>query len=164
MISDQSAAMPKLRLNVLDTPSAANVIAIWQYREWGQHEEGVTLAGTRAWAASCIDSSRIPSAFVCYVDEQLAGTSSVIESDLPGFEHFAPWLANVYVEPKYRNLGIGRRLIERAARFATELRIEALYLYTFDKVSYYERMGWRTVETTNYVGKVITIMKRALRA
>ncbi len=93
----------------------------------------------------------------------LAGTSSVIQSDLPGYEHLLPWLANVYVEPRYRNMGIGTRLIEYAAKFAADLGTRQLFLYTFDKVPYYEGMGWRAQESTTYLGKPITIMNRVLR-
>lgn len=164
IVSDVAGNGARLRLGVLDTVEAAHIIAAWQYREWGQYEAGVTPANTRDWAEGCINSRRIPSAFVCYVDEALTGTSSVIESDLPGFEHLHPWLANVYVEPQYRNMGIGARLIEYAAKFAASLGTRELFLYTFDKVPYYERMGWRTQQGTTYIGKPITIMKRVLGA
>jgi len=37
--------------------------------------------------------------------------------------------------------------------------VPALYLYTFDQVELYQRLGWRTVETDSYVGRPITIMR-----
>lgn len=162
--ASNASSADSVRICVLDTLSAAQVIADWQYSEWGQYEEGVTLVSTREWAKSCIDSQQIPSAFVCYVGQSLVGTSSVIQSDLPGFEHLSPWLANVYVDPKYRNAGIGTLLIECAAKFAADLGTRDLYLYTFDKFHYYARMGWRPQRQTTYVGKSITIMKRSLRS
>ncbi len=54
---------------MLDSVEAAQTIAAWQYREWGQYEAGVTLVNTEEWARDCINSRQIPSAFVCYVDE-----------------------------------------------------------------------------------------------
>ncbi|MGN0538443.1 MAG: GNAT family N-acetyltransferase, partial [Candidatus Fimenecus sp.] len=55
------------------------------------------------------------------------------------------WLTDVYVDEKFRGLGIGKRLIESVPEKARLLQLKELYLYTHLQ-GFYEKFGWEFVE------------------
>ncbi len=72
-----------------------------------------------------------------------------------------PWLADVVVDPKYQNQGIGKMLVDIAVRQAKELGFEKLYLFAFDQTipEYYERLGWRKIGIDEFKSHPVTVME-----
>lgn len=52
-------------------------------------------------------------------------------------------LSGLYVIEKYRNQGIGSKLINFSTFYCKNLRIKTLYLETVDKENYYMKRGWK---------------------
>ena len=95
----------------------------------GYHREG------RAWVAT--DSTDEPIAYILL---------DVVDQ----FAH----IEQVTVHPRYARRGIGRALIEEAARWATARGLDWLTLTTFEEVPwnapYYRRLGFRDVPETQW--------------
>lgn len=148
----------------VDTAEDAHRVARWIFDEWARHEPGVTWDRCLADVLASVDRTRgIPRYFACRRSGVLVGCASVIASDLPTRPELGPWLANVYVVPEMRGRGTGVELVDRATRYAAS-ETSMLYLYTFDRVSLYAKLGWEVFALDRYVDRPITIMSKRLRA
>lgn len=72
-----------------------------------------------------------------------------------------PWLADVVVDPKYQNQGIGKMLVDVAVRQAKERGFKKLYLFAFDPTipEYYQRLGWRKIGIDELKSHPVTVME-----
>lgn len=92
------------------------------------------------WLLPAVAASRrsFPTTLIAFDNHRLLGSASLVEEDLPETEllegvSLSPWLANVFVVPEARGRGVGRVLVEEAAKQADDLGIEILYLFTAGK-------------------------------
>ena len=73
-----------------------------------------------------------------------------------------PWLANVYIDERYRAKGYGRKLLESVKEIAkNNLSFKEIYLYTKHK-NLYEKFGWKYVseiETFNEESRIESLYK-----
>ncbi len=128
------------------------------YLAWGEGEAAEEFRTART------DGS-IPATLVALDDDgALLGTVSVIEDDLPGFEHWNPWLATLLVLPEHRGRGVGAFLVSEAERFAREAGNEEMYLFTESADGLFLRMGWLEMAKTTANGHEVRIFRRQLRA
>jgi len=104
----------------------------------------------------------VPTGFVAVLDEVVVGMACLVAHDMETRPELTPWLATVLVAPDYRGRGIGSALSERVVAEARALAFSKVYLVTFDKTSFYARLGWSNLERTDYLGLPATIMIRAL--
>lgn len=128
------------------------------YLAWGEGEavEEFRMART---------DGGIPATLVALDEERtLLGTVSVIEDDLPGFEHLNPWLATLLVVPEQRGRGIGAFLVREAERFAREAGHGEMYLFTESAPGLFRRMGWLEMAETTANGHEVRIFQRKLEA
>jgi predicted N-acetyltransferase YhbS len=70
-----------------------------------------------------------------------------------------PWLASVYVAPEFRHQGVGSRLVNSVSEAARKAGMEALYLFTPDRVAFYQRLGWQVLHGEAYRGRWVTVMR-----
>ena len=107
-------------------------IAAWQFEEWGHLTPGDSLESRveRLQARSNVDE--IPLTLIALSGTVPVGTVAVVESDLPGREDLAPWLANLLVPAELRRQGIGTALLERALGLAAELGHPELHLFAWE--------------------------------
>lgn len=72
-----------------------------------------------------------------------------------------PWISDLVVTPQYQNQGIGSLLLDVVIGKAKELGFDKLYLFTFDIKTreYYQRRGWKTIDTGEFKSHPITVMK-----
>lgn len=72
----------------------------------------------------------------------------------------SPWLGSLVVDPQRQNKGIGKMLINSTKDKAKIMGYKTLYLFTFDPTlpSYYNQLGWNTLERGNFQNRPITIM------
>jgi GNAT superfamily N-acetyltransferase len=75
-----------------------------------------------------------------------------------------PWLADVVVAPKHQKQGIGKMLVDVAAKQAKERGFKKLYLFAFDPAipEYYERLGWRKIGMDEFKSHPVTVMEVTL--
>ena len=55
-------------------------------------------------------------------------------------------LRSLAVDPKYRCLGFGSQLIEKAEEYAASLKIEVLYLLTMTTEEFFAKRGYQRIE------------------
>ncbi len=75
-----------------------------------------------------------------------------------------PWLGALFVVPKWRRCGVGSLLVRHKLEEAAQLKIPRLFLWTYSAEALYLKLGWRTIERTDYCGQRIVIMEYALRS
>jgi N-acetylglutamate synthase-like GNAT family acetyltransferase len=86
------------------------------------------------------------------------GSSSLVACDMDSHRDLSPWLSSLYVIPIYRSRGVGSALVHRVIKEAEALGVETLYLFTPNWEAFYIRLGWSTVERTEYRGFEVAIM------
>jgi N-acetylglutamate synthase-like GNAT family acetyltransferase len=67
-------------------------------------------------------------------------------------------LASIYVSQEFRNQGIGSRLVKHVMEEARKAGIEELYLFTPDRVAFYQRLEWQVLDHGEYRGHRVTVM------
>lgn len=73
-------------------------------------------------------------------DKEWMGCVSLESEDLSTHGHLGPWLTSLYVKPKYRNRGIGKRLVRSVLK-------EGLYLWCYHELKgFYEKLGFKCIE------------------
>lgn len=103
------------------------------------------------------DDDLIPSTFIAK-ENNLMGSASIIEQDMDTRPELTPWLASVFVAPEYRNNGVGSSLVKHIMQTAKQAGIEKLYLFTPDRETFYEKLGWQVLSREIYRGHSVTVM------
>jgi len=84
----------------------------------------------------------LPQTYGLFLDGAIIGMYQFVHEDLFVRPDLYPWLANVYLDPAYRNRGYGTVLMEHIRNTAREgLPFQELFLYT-THTELYERYGW----------------------
>ncbi|MFC2095443.1 GNAT family N-acetyltransferase [Candidatus Bipolaricaulota bacterium] len=149
----------ELRIEWLaDHPEAVETLASWENEEWGHLMPEVSLERLAGAFRKRANRDRIPATLIGYSGDKLVGTASIVRHDMSILKHLSPWLAIVYVDPVHRNHGFGSALVLGAMRTAAGFGMEALYLFTPDQMTFYERLGWQSHEVVEYRGERVTIM------
>lgn len=145
-------------INLKDTPSALPILARWHHEEWGDYNPGLTLQQRIERMQPHLNDQPVPSTFVAIEEEAILGSADIVEHDMTIHQDLTPWLASVYVESSRRDQGIGSRLVKHVMQQATDAGYSRLYLFTPDRVSFYQRLGWQKYKTVSYCGHDVTIM------
>ena len=86
-------------------------------------------------------------AFVAHAGAGFMGMASLIANDMDERPALSPWIAAVWVEPDFRQQGVGSALVRAAADAAFALGFDPIYLYALPtRTAFYQRIGWSTVE------------------
>ncbi len=132
------------------------------YKEWSYLYTGKSLSDIENSISRRLNYDKIPIGIVATRNRQFAGTACLKEHDMSTRKEFSPWLAGVYVKEEFRNLGIGKLLIEKIIEIAKELKVRALYLYTDKAMDYYKNLGWEIISHEKYQSTDVYIMKKDL--
>jgi predicted N-acetyltransferase YhbS len=139
-------------------PELIPTIAEWHTREWGDVPPLATVADRIEKFRGHLNRDRIPLTLVAVDDDELLGSASLVEEDLPGRDDLMPWLASVYVAPEHRRRGVGSKLVRQIVAKASELNVRELYLFTWSQERLYENLGWRVLERTVLADRQVVIM------
>lgn len=150
-------------LPLCDRPGCIEQLASWHFAKWGSMNPTSTVERRIARLKGHLQPGRVPQTFIAVDGDQLLGSASLVSADLPSRDDLSPWLASVYVDPPFRNRGIGAALVERVAQEAQSLEFPTLYLFTPDRAPFYSRLGWQTVEKSKWNGIDVTVMERPLQ-
>ncbi len=143
---------------LVDSPETIPLLAGWFHAEWHTFD-GRSISAIEGQLAENLNLNSIPITFVARGDAGVLGTVSLDLSDLPGFDHFSPWLASLYVLPHARGKGIGSALIRHVQQFASSRGIGMVYLWTPSETRLYERCGWTCFQRATYNDRSITLMR-----
>jgi predicted N-acetyltransferase YhbS len=109
------------------------IIARWYLDAWGKFSENSSIESAEARLTSRLNTDKPDLCFLCFDDDQaneLIGTFSLTQKDIPNNEQFSPCFSNLFVAEKYRHRKIGEKLIEHAKQQAKDFGFEKMYLYT----------------------------------
>jgi GNAT superfamily N-acetyltransferase len=144
-------------IELREVPHHLETLAGWHHSQWSYLNPDRTLAERIDGMQLHLTPDFIPTTFVA-AEDKLFGSAAIIECDMDTRKELSPWLASVYVAPEFRKRGIGTKLVLRVMEKAKDNNIKTLYLYTPDRESFYARLGWSTLEKTDYHGYPVTIM------
>ncbi|MCW8933743.1 MAG: GNAT family N-acetyltransferase [Gammaproteobacteria bacterium] len=134
------------------------ILAQWHQDEWRNISPDLSTRKRVDLYKSYKSEAVIPSCLIAMSDGKLAGSSSLVFSDMDTHSHLTPWLASVYVHKKFRCQGIASQLIQRCIENAHQSGAKTLYLFTADQSSFYMKRGWNMLETTKYHAELVDIM------
>ena len=89
---------------------------------------------------------------------KLLGSASLIPHDMDSRMELTPWLASVFVDPELRKQGIGSALVRYVVEEARSRGYQTIYLYTPDRISFYEGLGWTFMERADQKGHPVDII------
>jgi predicted N-acetyltransferase YhbS len=134
-------------------------VAAWLYGEWGHLNPGSTLDNAVLRLLSRQGRARtLPLVLVAFEDGRPIGTASLLFYDMKSRQDLTPWLASVWVLPGYRRRGVGSALCRRVRVEARRLRLGRVYLFTRDKMSFYETLGWKLMRQEELRSGTFVIM------
>jgi N-acetylglutamate synthase-like GNAT family acetyltransferase len=144
--------------NLIERPEHLLTLAQWHHHQWSFINPGLTLEDRIGRMRDHLEPQPVPTTLVLEADGHLIGSAALIESDMDTHPEWTPWLASVYVAPPYRQLGFGSRLIEAIVDFANQQGLQNLYLFTPDKMNYYQKRGWSICQEEIYRKVPVTVM------
>ncbi len=135
------------------------IIANWWYQEFGYLNPERTMVEASEELITFLNTDRLPVCYLLLKNNNLVGTASLTAIDIESYDSVSPWLASVIISPQYRGQGMGTLLVQEVMKAAKKLHAGHWYLYTPDRESFYERMGWEKIDKTDYNGVTGVIMK-----
>jgi predicted N-acetyltransferase YhbS len=127
-------------------PAFFDAVADRIWRAWWK-EPGFPASTITGRLQENMTPSPIPFALVAHRGDTFLGTSSVIAADLEDRPQYSPWVAAVWVDPKYRMQEIGSALVGRAVSDAFALNFRRVYLCARkERRRFYVRQGWAPIE------------------
>jgi predicted N-acetyltransferase YhbS len=134
-------------------------IAQWQFELWGPLTGSDTLVGYVQLLTSATKSDALPRVLVAEEDGNLLGSVNLVSCDCPVRSDLTPWLAQLFIAPERRKMGVGATLVRAAQDSARDMGFETLYLFTSGTLpNYYRSLGWSEIETFPYYGLKRTLM------
>ncbi len=131
------------RLTGGDTEYAA-LIADRMYDWWGK-AEGYSREAVRAHIERGFNEDRLPMTFGMFLNGRLIGMYQFTYSDLFPRPDLYPWLANLFIDARFRGRGLGRKLIASVRGNALKyLEHDELFLFTAH-TGLYEKYGWERI-------------------
>jgi len=150
---------PEVRIEYLDAHAGAiPALAAWHHAEWSSITPELSVADRIAGFERRARRGSVPTGFVALRGGDVAGMACLVDCDIETHGHLTPWLATVLVGPEHRGHGAGSALSRHAMREAWALGFETLYLFTFDRQPFYERLGWTYLGPAGLAGRHGAIM------
>ena len=114
-----------------------------KYATWFSAKWGIPLeVYVESMNESLLKKSAVPSWFLAFDKDVIAGGIGVIDNDFHERFDLTPNICALYVEEPYRNQGIAGKLLQAACNECLKFGIHAVYLVT-NHTSFYERYGWK---------------------
>lgn len=145
-----------------DNPWHLPTLAAWHHAEFGYLNPATTKEQRVERLVASAQKDKLPLTFVALSGDYLLGSASLLPKTIT-HPHLSPWLSSVYVASEYRGAGIASSLTRHVVEAAAVLEIDKLYLFTPKSEALYARLGWTTIEYTDYAGLRIAIMEIAAR-
>ena len=124
--------------------SNLQMLTEWMYGWWGK-KEGYSKEAVGCYLSHSFGTDRLPQTFGLFLNGNLIGMYQFTNGDLFVRPDIYPWLANVYIDEKYRSAGYGRILLSSVRKSAEEAGLKELFLFTAH-CGLYEKFGWEFIE------------------
>jgi N-acetylglutamate synthase-like GNAT family acetyltransferase len=145
-----------------DRPEFIPVLAEWFYEEWGRNNPGFTVESIEGKLRQRLNRNQVPLVLVLLREGSPIASASLKIKELETHPQYLHWLGSVYVLEDYRGGGIGTQLVKQALSEARRVGVRELYLYTRNRVRFYTRLGWISIERPSYHGRTVIIMMQNL--
>ncbi len=125
-----------------------NTITTWMYNWWGI-KDGYSFEAVKCFMQHSLQKDRLPKTYGLFLNDTIIGMFQLTYEDLAVRPDIYPWLANVYIDEKYRKMGYSKNLLEGVKNIAqSSLEFNELFLYT-KHVGLYEKFGWKYISQIN---------------
>ena len=125
-----------------------NTITTWMYNWWGI-KDGYSFEAVKCFMQHSLQKDRLPKTYGLFLNDTIIGMFHLTYEDLAVRPDIYPWLANVYIDEKYRKMGYSKNLLEGVKNIAqSSLEFNELFLYT-KHIGLYEKFGWKYISQIN---------------
>ena len=153
--------MPKIETLILNPNSPELVdIARWRMDTFTWLDRSVEQE--RRSLETFTSDQREQVAIIAKIAGKPVGTCLLVTSEIEPNHAVAPWLAGLFVVPKFRRQGVGKVLVRGIEYEARKRGASRLHLYTKTAVGYYEGLGWMDCGQTCWQSRRTTFMWRNL--
>ncbi|MDN3640822.1 GNAT family N-acetyltransferase [Simiduia curdlanivorans] len=158
------ATLPNVSVRPLrQAPEFAQSLAHWLHLERQRFgAAGTEVEGLGKLQAECTGTSDLPHTNIAVRNNELLGAVTLMRFDGPLARPGDVWLSNLWVDPQWRNKGLGRLLCHSVIELARDQQFSTIQLFTYDKSPFYQAMGWAPVRRAKIAGRSCTIMAFAL--
>lgn len=112
---------------------------------WWGIQDGYSFDAVKSFMKHRMQKDRLPKTYGLFSNDNIIGMFQLTYEDLAVRPDIYPWLANVYIDEKYRKMGYGRNLLENVKPIAQKaISFDELFLYT-KHIGLYEKFGWKYV-------------------
>lgn len=121
-----------------------NTITAWMYNWWGI-KDGYSFEAVKCFMQYSLQKDRLPKTYGLFLNDTIIGMFQLTYEDLAVRPDIYPWLANVYIDEKYRKMGYSKNLLEGVKTIAqNSTDFNELFLYT-KHIGLYEKYGWKYI-------------------
>jgi RimJ/RimL family protein N-acetyltransferase len=140
-----------------------SVAAAWSIKAW----RDTFPADTMQWYLNLYKTgdfnSGLPFTVAAMQGSNLIGIGSLVADDeLPNTLEAGPWLAAIFVNPKFRRHGAGTQIVNALLDQAFTLGYREVFGYTESKLSWYQAMGWEFIRDAEVSNHAVAVMRRKL--
>lgn len=161
MRRDKNAPETGHVVTVQERPDLVPEVARWLWEEW-RREDGYSLQETITKVAKRTSPSGPEQCFVLLLNGTPVATASLTDRDLPARLDLKPWLAEVFVKPKFRCRGFASQLVRCVEGACRSAEIPTVWLFTASAADLYSRLGWQALGIEAYHGTDVILMRRDL--
>ena len=133
-------------------------IVSWKIKEFNYLNPDRTNVDVLKSVQQHLNINKLPITYVLLLNNKIIGTASLRPIDLETYQQVTPWLGSVIIATEYRNQGIGTYMINAIMKEAFKFGHKKWYLYTADRASFYEEMGWQKIDETSCNGVIGDVM------
>jgi predicted N-acetyltransferase YhbS len=137
------------------------MIAAMQFANWGRSTGFNSAEEYERFLCEAARSPRLPAVLVARRGEKYLGSVNLLVHEMTTRPTFSPWLAQLFVIAEERDCGVGATLVRACLTRFAELGFSRVHLYTAAATTlpaYYTALGWKTIEETEYLGKMRAVM------
>lgn len=145
-------------VNLAKNPEHIPTLAAWHHAEWSALNPGQTIEHRIDKMHCYLSAATVPSMFIWVEQDCVLGSAGLLANDMDTRPECTPWLASVYVPSTHRNQGIGAALVRQVLQHAQAAGYDEVFLFTPDKESFYQNLGWQTLSQEVYRGEAVTVM------
>ncbi len=142
-------------------PELVPELAAWFYDEWGRKESDNALETITRRLQRRLNTDKAPLTLVGFLENEVVASASIKIREMETHPQYKHWLGAVYIKPDYRGKGLGSQVVNHSVSIAANIKISHIYLYTHSHESFYDRLGWRTIERPFYHGRQVVLMMKS---
>lgn len=128
-----------------ECPEAVPTLARWHVDAFGEMIDEWLFEEASFELRTHVAKRAVPTTLVALEAGQPLGSVSLLDSDWPAPDRYAPWLGTLYVKPEARGRGVGAALVRAAVEEAAELGVPQLHLWTPEHAEFYLKLGWESL-------------------